>query len=115
MFRARELPSHHQPVPMPVHQEEIETYSNGAKRAAVQEAYHLIPPLGLQAVAEAMAKGAARYGDDNWRGLPKEVMVNHAIRHLVLWMAGDRSEPHAAHAACNCLMLHELEKKHDRS
>jgi len=60
-------------------------------------------------VAEAMAKGAARYGDDNWRGLPKEEMVNHAIRHLVLWMAGDRSEPHAAHAAANCLMLVDLE------
>ena len=74
----------------------------------------MIPPLGLQAVAEAMAKGAARYGDDNWRGLPKEEMVNHAIRHLVLWMAGDRSEPHAAHAACNCLMLYELEVLNER-
>lgn len=84
-------------------------YANGAKRGAVRERFDLIPPLGLQAVAEAMAKGAARYGDDNWRGLPKEEMVNHAIRHLVLWMAGDRSEPHAAHAAANCLMLVDLE------
>lgn len=87
----------------------IKLYPNGAKRGAVRERFDLIPPLGLQAVAEAMAKGSARYGDDNWRGLPKEEMVNHAIRHLVLWMAGDRSEPHAAHAAANCLMLVDLE------
>ncbi len=84
-------------------------YPNGAKRGAVREAYHLIPPLGLQAVAQAMARGSARYGDHNWRGLPPEEMVNHAIRHLVLWLSGDRSEPHAAHAAANCLMLYELE------
>jgi hypothetical protein len=42
-------------------------------------------------------------------------MVNHAIRHLVLWLSGDRSEPHAAHAAANCLMLHELEVLNEKS
>lgn len=93
----------------------LQRYSSGAKRGAVREAYHLIPPLGLQAVAEAMATGGARYGTGNWRGLPKEVMVNHAIRHLVLWLAGDRSEPHASHAAANCLMLHELEVMSEKS
>jgi hypothetical protein len=88
----------------------MRVYSNGAKRATVPERFDLIPAKGLMAVAEAMAKGAERYGDRNWRGLPSEEMVNHAMRHLVLWMAGDRTENHAAHAAANCLMLIELER-----
>jgi hypothetical protein len=88
----------------------VRIYPTGAKRGVVAERFDLIPAHGLIAVAEAMAKGAARYGDDNWKGLPKEEMVNHAMRHLALWLAGDRSENHAAHAAANCLMLVDLER-----
>lgn len=113
MCKSSELPPHHRPSE--VCGDVVKLYPSGAKRGAVREAYHLIPPLGLQAVAEAMAKGEERYGADNWKGLPEEEMVNHAIRHLVLWLAGDRSEPHAAHAAANCLMLHELEVLNEKS
>jgi hypothetical protein len=59
-----------------------------------------------------MATGAERYGEKNWMGLPPESMVNHAIRHLYLYLAGDKSEDHAVHAACNCLMLIGLEDVH---
>jgi hypothetical protein len=60
-----------------------------------------------------MATGAERYGEKNWMGLPPESMVNHAIRHLYLYLSGDKSEDHAVHAACNCLMLIGLGEKHD--
>jgi hypothetical protein len=87
----------------------ITVYENGAKRSDIGPArYDLIP--GLHEVALAMGEGGLKFGENNWRGLDPQVCVNHAIRHLYLWLSGDRSENHASHAACNCLMIVELEK-----
>lgn len=85
----------------------IEVYASGGKRDRLDERWDLIP--GLQAVAKAMHEGAVKYGEHNWRGLPASNVANHALRHLYLWLAGDRSEDHLGHAAANCLMLVELE------
>lgn len=81
-------------------------YAGGAKRSAISERFDLIP--GLPEVARVMGKGAARFGEQNWRGLEPQVCINHALRHLYLMLQGDTSEPHAEHAAANCLMLIEL-------
>ena len=70
-----------------------------------------MPPKALRLVAQAMAEGAARYGDLNWKGLPASNLLNHAMRHLVRHMEGDRSEPHLSHAAANLLMLTEMEEE----
>ena len=70
---------------------------------------------GLKAMAKTMAEGAIKYGESNWqKGMPIEDCLNHAIRHQYLWLEGDRSEDHLAHAACNLMMaIHFLEKGHD--
>jgi hypothetical protein len=91
--------------------DEIEVHPGGGRRSRVPERFDLVP--GLLEVATVMGKGADKYGLDNWRKLPPESVINHAIRHLYLYLSGDRSENHAAHAACNCLMLIELEKGDD--
>ena len=83
-------------------------YENGAKRDSIPERFDLIPMAALRECAEVMAEGARRYGDDNWRGLPLREMLNHGMRHLALYMSGDRSEPHLSHAACNLLMAMEV-------
>lgn len=70
-----------------------------------------MPPKALLAVGAAMKEGAERYGEQNWRGFPVEVPINHAMRHLVQYLSGDRSEDHLGHAAANCLMAYELEAK----
>jgi len=94
---------------------DVIVYETGARRSNIAERYDLIPPDALSSVARVMAKGAKRHGENNWqRGMPPEVCVNHAIRHLYLWLQGDKSEPHAAHAAANCLMLIALEAKNQR-
>lgn len=89
----------------------IETYAGGGKREKLGERWDLIP--GLQAVAQAMHEGAEKYGEHNWRGLPASNIANHALRHLHLWVSGDRSEPHLSHAAANLLMLVEMEEAKD--
>jgi hypothetical protein len=81
-------------------------FATGAVRSSDAEAtrYDLISPIGLEAVARTCAEGAARYGDWNWeKGMPVHDLLNHAIRHVYLYLAGDRSEPHLPHAAWGLL------------
>ena len=56
------------------------------------------------------AEGAAKYGARNWlKGIPASDLINHAIRHIYLWLGGDMSEDHLAHAAWNLLAVMHFE------
>jgi len=77
---------------------------HGAVRSkdADKERYDLISPHILRALAQTYAEGAEKYGDTNWlKGFSSGSLLNHALRHLVLWQLGDNSEPHLAHALWN--------------
>lgn len=81
-------------------------YSTGAVRGSDAEGYRydLISPIGLRRLAETCHEGSAKYGDYNWeRGMPVSDMLNHALRHVYLYLSGDRSEDHLAHSAWNML------------
>ena len=82
------------------------TFPSGAVRSSDAEhvRYDLITPIGLRRLAETCAEGAKKYGDVNWqRGIPASQMLNHAIRHVYLWLEGDDKEDHLAHAAWNIM------------
>lgn len=89
------------------------TFGSGAVRSSDAEStrYDLISPIGLRAVAEACAEGAKKYGDYNWeRGMPAHDLLNHAIRHIYMFLGGDRSEDHLGHAAWGLMAaIHSLE------
>jgi len=88
-------------------------YESGAVRSsdAENERWDLITPFGLRRLAETCAEGARKYGDRNWeKGMPASVMLNHAIRHLYLYLSGDTSEDHLAHAAWNVLAVCHFEE-----
>ncbi|MEY3205069.1 MAG: hypothetical protein RLZZ21_1400 [Planctomycetota bacterium] len=81
-------------------------FATGAVRSGDAEAtrYDLISPIGLEAVARTCAEGAAKYGAWNWeKGMPVHDLLNHALRHINRYLAGDRSEPHLPHAAWGLL------------
>jgi hypothetical protein len=81
-------------------------FETGAVRSSDAEStrYDLISPIGLEAVARACAEGAAKYGDFNWeKGMPVHDLLNHALRHVYQYLAGDRSEEHLGHAAWGLL------------
>lgn len=64
----------------------------------------LIPLEFLVGLARLYAEGQEKYGEYNWqKGIPVEDLLNHGLRHVVLWMAGDRSEDHLLHAVWNFL------------
>ena len=88
-------------------------FPSGAVRGSDAEGvrFDLITPIGLRRLAETCAEGARKYGDHNWqKGIPASVMLNHAIRHAYLWLAGDATEDHLAHAAWNLLAVCHFEE-----
>lgn len=84
-------------------------HAGGGKRERLQARYDLIPSIGMSKVAQAMGRGAERYGELNWHGLPVSNCLNHAIRHIFMHISGDESEDHLGHAAANLLMACELD------
>lgn len=87
----------------------IETLPNGSKQSKVDCRYDLFPPLALEAVSVVLSQGAEKYGVGNWKGIPADSHLNHAVRHVYRHLSGDRSEDHLEHAACRLLMA--LERK----
>ena len=81
-------------------------FDSGAVRSG--DAAHLdftsIPLIGLLAVARTSGEGADKYGRYNYmKGMPVHDLLNHVLRHIILYLLGDRSEPHLPHAAWGLL------------
>ncbi len=93
---------------------DMKRFESGAVRSTDADGvrFDLISPLAMHALAETYAEGAIKYGDNNWKkGIPKSDLINHALRHLFLYMAGDNSEPHLPHAMWNIATLIHFEKE----
>lgn len=94
--------------------EERHEYETGAVRSAdcKNVRYDLISPIALAALAQTYAEGAAKFGAHNWEnGMPAADLLNHAIRHIFLWLGGCREEDHLGHAQWNIgAAIHSLEK-----
>lgn len=92
--------------------DEYKKYDTGAVRSSDCKAvrYDLISPIGLEALAKTYAEGAQKFGEFNWEnGMPAVDMINHAIRHLYRFLAGERDEDDLGHAAWNILgAIHSL-------
>ena len=75
-------------------------------------AYHLIPIEGMAKMAAVMRQGElAGKPDDGWRMVPVKEHINHAISHLLAYVAGRHKEPHLANASCRVLMALDLDRK----
>jgi hypothetical protein len=72
--------------------------------------YDLIPPQALWRVAMLYARGAAKYGENNWqKGIPSQQMLASAMRHMEAYRCGDDSEDHLAAVVWNVLALMQYE------
>ena len=83
-------------------------FPGGARRTDRKPRFDLIPFEFLEAVAEVLTSGAARYGPYNWKRGRKDFFLdawNHAFVHLQKFKEGDRSEDHLAHLACNVAFM----------
>ena len=85
-----------------------QTKSTKPQSEQVSPGIDQIPFEGLEAIGEIFAEGEKKYGRDNWKQDPGNEPYNrertrHAIRHLMLWANGDRSENHLAKVAWFCV------------
>lgn len=67
--------------------------------------YDLIDRAFLKRWAELMARGAEKYGEENWRKAEGEAELERfqasAVRHMFQWLDGDTTEDHAVAVAFN--------------
>lgn len=67
--------------------------------------YDLLDIAFLKRWAQLMARGAKKYGENNWKkaATPEELarFKASAVRHMFQWLEGDISEDHAAAVAFN--------------
>lgn len=85
---------------------EITTNDRGGRQSKIESNFHLmhlLPEYCYQIVFSILAAGAIKYGLDNWMKIDTTDHINHAIRHLRLFLAGDTTENHLGNACCRCL------------
>lgn len=87
-------------------------YETGAVRSTDcnEVRYDLISPIGLEALARTYAEGAKKFGEFNWEnGMPAVDLINHALRHIFVFLSGNRDEDDLGHAAWNIIgAIHSL-------
>lgn len=87
----------------------IVTAPNGAKQSDTPYRFDLMDPKAMFELAYVLSYGAKKYGDDNWRGLPVNDHLNHALQHIYAYLGGDYSDNHLAHALCRMLFAVALD------
>ncbi len=88
-------------------------FSTGSKRSSREGKgrFDLIPSHALTRLAQHFENGAKVYGDRNWeRGQPLARYLDSAMRHLVKYLGGGRSEDHIIACAWNCFAFVETQK-----
>jgi hypothetical protein len=84
-------------------QDETVTNELGGKQSKIEHRLSLLPPEAVLRVGAILTTGAAKYGADNWRLIPQRDHIDHALRHIVMYLSGDTSEDHLGNAACRTL------------
>lgn len=79
--------------------------------------YDLIPTGPLKRLAELYARGAEKYGEDNWTKANSESELTRikasAFRHFHQWAADETDEDHAIAAVWNLFAYEVLRAKLD--
>ena len=91
--------------------EGLEVLSSGSKQSAVLARFDLLSPAGLKRLATVRGLGAIKYPVDNWKGIPVESHLNHALNHIYLFLDGDTEEDHLGHAFCRLMFAVDLNEK----
>jgi hypothetical protein len=78
-------------------------------RAAYQQdqennEFRYIEPAWLNEVAKGLTAGAVKHPGETWRTIPTKEHAWRAVRHLIMYLMGDRSEPHLVNASMRVMM-----------
>lgn len=89
----------------------VPTYTNetGGKQSDIPYRFDLLPPLSLAKVAKILSQGAVKYGENNWHKIPVKENLNHALAHIVAFLASDNQEDHLRNALCRVFFASEVD------
>lgn len=100
---------------------ERQHYESGMVRDtdAGKPRYDLIDEPILTRWAELMARGAEKYGENNWQKANSEEEMQRfkasGFRHFIAWIRGDEDEDHAVAVCYNIMAAEFLKRKlHER-
>lgn len=79
-------------------------------QSAEKNEYRYLDFRWLDEVATGLTAGAQKHPGETWRDIPAEEHTARAIRHLSLWLAGDRSDSHIINASMRCMMARAMER-----
>jgi hypothetical protein len=72
--------------------------------------FRYLSPAWINAVATGLTAGAEKHPGETWRSIPAEEHAWRAVRHLILWLAGDREDKHLDNASMRVMMAWETDK-----
>lgn len=58
------------------------------------------------AISRVLKEGAEKYEANNWRLIPQEHHLSHAITHYLAFLLGDESDDHYSHFLCRLMMAY---------
>lgn len=61
-------------------------------------------------IAEVLQEGAEKYQPNNWRLIPQEEHLNHALIHYMAYLLGDTQDNHLEHCMCRLMMVYAMKK-----
>ena len=92
--------------------EVIEVNDLGGQGSKTERLFTAVDPAAMDALAYVLYKGAQKYARDNWRSCPTDEHLNHALRHLNIyleltrapWLRREEGTEHLSHAFCRLMM-----------
>lgn len=78
--------------------------------SAVEAIGNLLDKDPLIEIAKVLQYGATRYQANNWRLIPQEEHINHALIHYYAYSKGDTQDDHLEHCACRLMMAYATKK-----
>lgn len=86
---------------------------DGGRQSKLYTACGLLDGPAILVLSGVLYGGKKTYGKDNWRLIPEEDHIDHALEHLMRYLAEEDDEDHLAHAFCRIMMAVALRERPD--
>ena len=73
-------------------------------QAQEENEYRYLSPAWIDEIARGLTAGAQKYPGETWRTIPAKEHAWRAVRHLILYLKGDKGDTHLINASMRCMM-----------
>lgn len=87
------------------------TNAEGGSQSLLRVRFDLLDTTAMFRLASILDYGERKYGANNWRKIPTQDHINHALTHIFGYLAGDTQDDHLGHAFCRLMFAIGTEKR----